>query len=192
MLGSVVPITRHLPRLELGAYAVHLKALAAEDRRLRFGQAVDDAFIERYVERIDAERDAVFGVSDDALSLVGAAHLARAAHHAELGISVLPCERRRGVGGALLQRAALHARNWGLSEFFTHCLRENAPLLRLARRHGMRIVVEAGEADGFLALPAPDASSLATELLVERVGGFDHALKWNALALRRLSAAWRA
>ena len=34
----------------------------------------DDA-LRKYVERIDFERDAVFGVYDDALRLVGAAHL---------------------------------------------------------------------------------------------------------------------
>lgn len=183
-------ITRELPRHEFGAYAAHLRALDAEDRRLRFGQLVDDAFVDRYAARIDTDRDAIFVVSDDALLIVGAAHVARGANCAELGISVLADHRRRGIGSALLQRAALHARNWGIREFFTHCLRENAPLVRLARRHGMRIVVEGVEADGFIALPAPDASSHAQELLAERVGRFDHLLKSNALALRRLSAVW--
>ena len=183
-------ITRELPRHELGAYAAHLRALGAEDRRLRFGQFVDDAIVERYVARIDTDRDAIFVVSDEALALVGAAHVARSGNRVELGISVLADHRRQGIGGALLQRATLHARNWGIQEFFTHCLRENAPLLRLARRHGMRIVADGVEADGFIALPAPDASSHAVELLAERIGRFDHLLKSNALARRQLSAAW--
>lgn len=185
-------ITRQLPRHELGAYAAHLLALDAEDRRLRFGQAIGDAAIRGYVERIDTERDTIFGVIDGNLELVGAAHLACGAHYAELGISVLPGGRRRGVGAALLQRAQLHARNSGIPEFFTHCLRENAPLMRLAQRHGMQVIVEGGEADGFIALPAPDASSLAAELFVERVGRFDHALKSQALAFRQVAAAWLA
>lgn len=185
-------ITLELPRHELGAYAVHLLALDAGDRRLRFGNAIDDAAIRSYVHRIDADRDAIFGVIDDDLELVGAAHMARGGRHAELGISVLAGHRRRGVGAALLQRAQLHARNWGVAEFFTHCLRENTPLMRLARRHGMQIVAEGGEADGFIALPAPDASSLASELVAERVGRFDHALKSQTLALRQAAAAWYA
>lgn len=185
-------ITRQLPRHELGAYAAHLLALDADDRRLRFGQAIPDAAIHGYVEHIDTGRDTVFGVIDADLELVGAAHLARGAHYAELGISVLSSHRRRGVGAALLQRAQLHARNWGIPEFFTHCLRENAPLMRLARRHGMQVIVEGGEADGFIALPAPDASSLAAELLVERVGRLDHLLKSQSRALRQVTAAWLA
>lgn len=185
-------ITRELPRHEFGAYAAHLLALDADDRRLRFGQSIDDAAIRGYVGHIDTGRDTVFGVIDADLVLVGAAHLARGAHYAELGISVLSDHRRRGVGAALLQRAQLHARNWGIPEFFTHCLRENAPLMRLARRHGMQVIVEGGEADGFIALPAPDASSLAAELLVERVGRFDHLLKSQSRALRQVTAAWLA
>lgn len=185
-------ITRQLPRHELGAYAVHLCALDADDRRLRFGQAIHDAAIGQYVERIDTDRDAIFGVIDDGLALLGAAHMARGEHYAELGISVLARHRRHGIGAALLQRAQLHARNWGIPEFFTHCLRENAPLMRLARRHGMHIVAEGDEADGFIALPAPDVSSLASELLAERVGRFDHALKSQALSLRQVAAAWYA
>ncbi len=190
MPRQAAPITRELPRHELGAYAKHLRALDAEDRRLRFGQVIGDAAIHNYVDRIDTERDAIFVVIDDDLKLVGAAHMARGGRHAELGISVLASHRRRGIGGALLQRAQLHARNWGVAKFFTHCLSENTPLMRLARRHGMQIVAEGGEADGFIALPAPDASSFVSELVAERVGRFDHALKSQTLALRQIGAAW--
>ncbi len=86
----------------------------------------------------------------------------------------------------------LHARNWGIPEFFTHCLRENTALMRLAKRHGLRIVIDGSEADGSLALPAPDPSSYAIELIEERVGRFDHLMKTQALTFRRLSAAWLA
>jgi GNAT superfamily N-acetyltransferase len=185
-------ITRELQAHELGAFAAHLRSLDPADRRLRFGQTVNDATIDRYVERIDTGRDAVFGVTDDALRVVGAAHVARGADCAELGVSVAAAYRRRGIGAALLQRAVLHARNWGIPEFFTHCLRENTALMRLARRHGLRIVIDGSEADGSLALPAPDPSSYAIELIEERVGRFDHLLKTQALAFRRLSAAWLA
>ena len=171
---------------------MHLLALDDRDRRLRFGQVIADALIRHHVSRIDTDRDAIFGVIDNELALIGAAHVARGEHYAELGISVLASHRRRGIGAALLQRAQLHARNWSIPEFFTHCLRENMPLMRLAQRHGMHIVADGSEADGFIALPAPDPSSLARELLAERVGRFDHLLKSQTLALRQLTAAWLA
>ncbi|MGH8721901.1 MAG: GNAT family N-acetyltransferase, partial [Burkholderiales bacterium] len=91
-------VTRELPRLERAKFATHLRALGTEDRRLRFGLPLSDAAIDAYVARIDFGRDAVFGVFDDALQLAGAAHLARADAHAELGVSVLPAHRGRGIG----------------------------------------------------------------------------------------------
>jgi GNAT superfamily N-acetyltransferase len=107
-------VTRELTRLERPKLAAHFLALDAEDRRLRFGLPISDAVVTDYVGRIDFARDAVFGVFDDELNLAGAAHLARAEDHAELGVSVLPAHRGRGVGAALLERAHTHARNWGI------------------------------------------------------------------------------
>src|SRR5690606_12480885 len=49
----------------------HLVALSPDDRRLRFGVPVTDEAIAGYVERLDFDRDAVFGVRDDAGALVG-------------------------------------------------------------------------------------------------------------------------
>lgn len=167
-------ITRKLPRPEHTKFACHLRKLDAEDRRLRFGLAIGDAAIDDYVTRIDFGRDAVFGVFDDALELSGAAHLARADAHAELGVSVLPAHRGRGIGAALLARALLHARNWGIATLFMHCLTENGVMMHLAQKQGMRIVVESGEADAHLELPPPSPASIAQALFDERVGLFDY------------------
>jgi len=182
-------VTRVLPRLERAKFATHLRALDGEDRRLRFGLALPDAAIDEYVARIDFGRDVVFGVFDDALHLIGAAHLARADAHAELGVSVLPRHRGRGIGAALLARAHGHARNWGIGALFMHCLTENAAMMHLARKQGMRIVAESGEADARLELPPASPSSIAQALFDERVGLFDYALKSQFDTVRRLILA---
>ena len=113
-------LVRELSRPERPALETHLLALGGEDRRLRFGAAFNDAAVSAYVERIDFERDALFGVFDDALHLTGAAHVARSGAHAELGVSVLEDHRGRGIGGALLARAHLRARNWGVRALFNN------------------------------------------------------------------------
>ena len=182
-------VTRELPRLERAKFATHLRALDSEDRRLRFGLALPDAAIDEYVARIDFGRDAVFGVFDDALHLIGAAHLARADAHAELGVSVLPGHRSQGIGAALLARAHGHARNWGIGALFMHCLTENAAMMHLARKQNMRIVAESGEADARLELPPATPSSIAQALFDERVGLFDYALKSQFDTARRLMLA---
>jgi GNAT superfamily N-acetyltransferase len=182
-------VTRELTRLERPKLAAHLLALDAEDRRLRFGLPVADESIRDYVGRIDFARDAVFGVFDDELNLAGAAHLARADEHAELGVSVLPAHRGRGIGAALLERAHTHARNWGIGALFMHCLTENAAMMHLARKQGMRIAAASGEADAHLALPPASPGSLTQAMLAERVGLFDYALKAQFVAARRLLAS---
>lgn len=182
-------VIRELPRLERDKFALHLRALEAEDRRLRFGRALPDAAIDDYVSRVDFDRDAVFGVFDDALELTGAAHLARADAHAELGVSVLPVHRGRGIGAALLARAHLHTRNWGIGTLFMHCLTENRAMMHLAGKQGMRIVAASGEADAHLALPPASAASIAQALFDERLGLFDYAFKSQVDAARRLLLA---
>lgn len=181
--------TRELTRLERPKLAAHFLALDAEDRRLRFGLPISDASIADYVERIDFGRDVVFGVFDDELNLAGAAHLARAEHHAELGVSVLPVHRGRGIGAAMLERAHTHARNWGIGTLFMHCLTENAAMMHLARKQGMRIAAASGEADAHLELAPASAASFAKALLAERVGLFDYALKSQFDAARRMLAS---
>jgi GNAT superfamily N-acetyltransferase len=170
-------LVKELSRLDRATLEPHFLALEGEDRRLRFGAPLNDAAVRAYVARIDFERDKVFGVHDDALTLIGAAHVARSDGHAELGVSVLAPHRGRGIGAALLARAHLRARNWGVHALFMHCLTENAAMMHLARKQEMQIVCEAGEADAWLRLPPADAGSHFGEVFAERVALFDYALK---------------
>ena len=167
----------------------HFLSLAAQDRRLRFGARLGDATVREYVARIDFGQDALFGVLDDELRLLGVAHVARSSSFAELGVSVLEDFRGRGIGGALLARAHLRARNWGMGALFMHCLTENAAMMRLARRQGMDIVTESGEADAWLKLPPADAGSHFGEVFAQRVALFDFALKSQVASARRLAVA---
>ena len=168
---------RELSGLERPELERHFLALEAEDRRLRFGAALNDFAVRAYVARIDFGAGAAFGVFDDRLHLTGAAHLGRGSGHAELGISVLAGHRRRGIGGALLARAHMHARNWGVRALFMHCLTENIAMMHLARKHGMLVAAAAGEADAWLGLPPADASSLFGAVFEQRAALFDYALK---------------
>jgi GNAT superfamily N-acetyltransferase len=182
-------IVRELSAFERGALERHFVALEAEDRRLRFGIALGDYALRAYVQRIDFARDAVFGVLDDELELLGVAHLARDAASAELGVSVRAGARGRGIGGALLARAHTHARNWGVRTLFMHCLRENGAMMHLARKQGMELASEAGEVDAHLVLPPPDAATHFGEVFAQRLALFDHAFKTQLLQARRIASA---
>jgi len=182
----VTILIKELSSFERPALERHFLALAGEDRRLRFGVGLNDFAVRAYVNGIDFRRDAVFGVLDDELRVIGAAHLARSNSHAELGVSVLPGHRNRGIGGALLGRAHTHARNWGVHALFMHCLTENSAMMHLARKQRVEIVADAGEADAWLKLPPADASSYLSAVFDQRAALYDYVLKNHLAGARRI------
>jgi GNAT superfamily N-acetyltransferase len=182
--------TKSLSTADRGALAAHLLALSTEDRRLRFGVVASDATIRDYVARIDFDRDAVFGVFADDLSLAGVAHVAIADDVVELGVSVLDGYRRRDIGSALFQRASGFARNHFIRTLFMHCLTENAAMMHIAHKSRMKIVTGGGEADAHLELPPLDGGTIATEFLQERLALFDYSLKAHVLSWHRLQTAF--
>ncbi len=149
----MTPVPRALQRHERAVLTNHFLALAAEDRNLRFGAAVGAHTIRQYVSRIDLDRDTVFGVLNERRALIGAAHIARGHGYAELGLSVLQGYRRLGVGSALVRASCLRCNEWGVRELFMRCAATNVAMRNLARKHGMRVKVDGGDADAFLALP---------------------------------------
>lgn len=169
--------TRRLHGADRGALAAHLLALSGEDRRLRFGGLSSDATLRDYVARIDFDRDGVFGVLADDLSLGGAVHVAVVDSAAEIGLSVLSPYRRRGIGTALLRRASDFARSHSIGILLARCLAENAAMLHIARKSGMKIVTRRGAAEGQLQLPPTDARALAAEFLLESLALFGSSLE---------------
>jgi GNAT superfamily N-acetyltransferase len=187
--SMTIPVQR-LGAIAATQYLDHLLALPPEDARLRFGSAISAETIRKYVEGIDFDSDEVFGVHGDGLTLVGAAHLAfNGDEAAELGVSVLPQQRGRGIGKALVARAAEHARNRKVRQLFMHCLAENAAMIHIARRASMDVVIDSGDADAHVALPPADSRSIQSEFLAERVALYDFALKSQVETMRRIGLA---
>ena len=182
--------TKRLARSDRDLLIAHYRRLSSKDRRLRFGGPLSDSALIGYVERIDFDRDAVYGVYAPDLTLSGAAHVAATGESAEFGVSVLDEYRGRGVGSALFERAGIWARNHGIRTLFMHCLSENAVMMHIATKFGMRIVNSSGEADAYLELAPSTASTVVAELIHDRVALFDHALKtWRAATQRLWGAA---
>jgi RimJ/RimL family protein N-acetyltransferase len=137
-----------IERLNESARAIlasHFLELPAADRYLRFAAAVTPQVIAGYVDGIDFNRDAVFAVrpapGDECRgALAGVVHAAFPDDVAELGISVLPAYRGRGLASALAERAIAYARSRGMRALAMQLLRGNAPMLRIARKLGMTIV----------------------------------------------------
>jgi GNAT superfamily N-acetyltransferase len=178
-IRSLAP--RHRPRI-----LAHLLALPEHDRYLRFGHAVSDEQVGRYVDQLDFDRDEIFGVFNRRLELVAMAHLAYDAkaggqhRAAEFGISVLPRLRGRGFGGQLFDHAVLHARNRHVDTLIVHALAENTPMLRIARSAGARVEREGGDAEAVLKLPPETMATHFEEVLDHHAAELDYNFKRGA------------
>lgn len=179
---------------------VHFLDLDDNDRLLRFGTALPDDLITRYVQMLDLSRDTVFGVYDDNLALVGVGHLAFAPREAmpalseatlkeriaEFGVSVSASARGKGIGSKLFERAAIHCRNEDVDILCMHCLSSNQTMIHIAKKAGMEIHRVYGEADAYLKLTPANPGSMLAEAVEEQFASFDYALKANAKAAKKL------
>jgi RimJ/RimL family protein N-acetyltransferase len=171
----------------------HFLQLNDEDRRLRFGTQTPDEVIARYVRGLDFNKDAIFGIFDLNLKLIGMAHLAYLpelkgqARAAEFGVSVLLKGRSQGFGTALLQRSAVHSRNTRIETLYVHCLTSNKAMMHLAQKAGMSIEYAHGDADAYLRLPPASPATIVEEAANEQWADMDYALKQN---LKSSNQAW--
>jgi RimJ/RimL family protein N-acetyltransferase len=164
----------------------HFAQLSNHDLRLRFGHVPDPGRLRRYVDDLDFGRDTVFGVRSDE-RLAGVTHVALFDGAAELGLSVLPGYRGQGVAAAMFDRSVLHARNRGVVELFMHCLSENQAMRKLARRAGMRILVEGTETDAWVELPPGNPFTVGQELAAQQLALVDETLRVQLALARSLA-----
>jgi GNAT superfamily N-acetyltransferase len=175
----------------------HFLALKKPDRLLRFGAHTSDEQVASYVSGIDFSRDMVFGVYNRVFKLVAVGHLAFAAREeknsstekervAEFGVSVLKAARGLGIGSKLFERAAIHCRNHDIDTLYMHCLSSNKTMMHIAKKAGMEIHRDHGEADAYLKLPAPSPATVLQEAMAEQLAMFDYALKANTRAAAKL------
>ena len=174
----------------------HFMALDRDDRLLRFGSVLPDEQVEAYVAKLDFSNDILFGVYNRVFQLVGVGHLgftSKEAHPdsihytdkekvAEFGVSVSRSARGQGIGTRLFERAAIHCRNSDVDTLYMQCLSSNRTMMHIARKAGMEIRRDYGEADAHLHLPPPSPGSVLAEALEEQIAKIDYTVKANARA----------
>ena len=179
----------------------HFLGLDSGDRLLRFGTVLPDELVQSYVEKIDFRRDTVYGVYNRVFKLVAVGHLAFAPKEkspgkvvttknevAEFGVSVSKSARGLGIGSKLFERAAIHCRNQDVDTLYMHCLSSNKVMMHIARKAGMEIQREYGEADAYLRLVPANPASMLQEAFEEQFATIDYTWKANA----RAAAKWFA
>jgi GNAT superfamily N-acetyltransferase len=175
----------------------HFLELEDTDRLLRFGSMLPDEQLTNYVNGINFSRDMVFGVYNRVFRLVAVGHLAFAPRDesstvtdkervAEFGVSVSRSARGLGVGSRLFERAAIHCRNNDVDTLYMHCLSSNKTMMHIAKKAGMEIHRDYGEADAYLKLLPADPASVLQEALHEQFAVLDYTFKAN----KRIATKW--
>ena len=177
----IVPI-RSLGDNHRSRIAAHLLALEPRDRYLRFGYSASDDHIHKYANDMDFVRDEVFGIYNRKMVLIAMAHLAYPAEVnrqscVEFGVSVLKSGRHRGYGARLFDRAAMHARNDGITKMIIHTLSENTPMLRIVRAAGAVVRRDGPESEAYLIMPEPTLDSRLSEIVHQQWALADYHLK---------------
>ncbi len=180
--SSVLVPIRSLGANHRERIAIHLLALDPQDRYLRFGFLANDAQIQRYADSLNFERDEIFGIYNRRLELIAMAHLAFSADSrldacAEFGVSVSKTARGRGYGARLFDRAAMHARNEGVSRMFIHALSENSTMLKIARNAGAKVERDGSESEAHLHLLPATIDTRLNELFQEQFAQTNYRIK---------------
>ena len=149
--------------------AAHLLRLDTASRRQRFAGSVGVAFVERYARTVAEPQAHARGLFIDGV-LRGLGELrffGASCAEAEMAFSLEAEWRGRGAGSQLVASLVDAAANRGTERLVLHCQRDNARMLRIARRHGAALMSEGGEVVARLAC-APSEASVAREAAEER------------------------
>jgi len=200
MGGAASPAhVRRLHAHETGLFLSHLQRLPSETRRLRFGNAVNDTFLNRYAS-LALGRDALVKglfVEGELRGVAELRFLTGSHEEAEGAFSIEPEFQGHGHGDRLFGRLVAAARNRGVRRIFLTCLRENHRMQTIAAKHGADLSFVAGDVTAEILRPYADAKSLAREwadeseayvfAMIEERG---RRLRFFTEPLRRLAASF--
>lgn len=145
----------------------HFQKLDPQSRRLRFGVAVSDEYINDYIAQILSIDTVIFGAFPDG-ELRGVAELCGLLDNwpwsAEIALSIEPLWQEEGLGDALLNRLIAAAQNRGIKKIHMQCLRENRRMQSLAKKHEAILQFDIGDVEATLDPPWPTPTSMFEEM----------------------------
>ncbi len=161
---------RRLWPMERTLISGHLLRLDAEDRRRRFGRAVDDHHIRDYASRINLFTSIGFGLFAGT-NLRGVGLLEPIEWQwpmsASAWLSVEKAYQRQGVGAEILTRLLTSAQNRYISPVYVLCLNDNAAMKELAERFDGATDVFREETESRFVLEQPTPASYSMEAYAE-------------------------
>ena len=197
MINQLKFVITTLDDADKSAILFHLKRLNTEDRYMRFFAAVSDSVLESYVETgLNLAKSKAFGIFDPSQKekLIALAHLSTEEKianecRAELGISVDENFRNIGLAKRLLDRVLVHCKAKNIKTIFMSCLRQNKKMQNLAKKAGLRVILEHEDALAELNLPEypmDKAVSISHEIAYEQIAIMDNCYRRNMQLIKAL------
>ncbi len=175
------PVIRRLWPTDHDQISAHFGQLDANTRRLRFGGAVSDSFVESYAGRLIELGSLLYGAFPDGqLRALGELRglMDDWPASAEAAFSVQQPWQDQGLGAALMDRVVAAAQNRGVKSLHMICLRENEKMRHLALKHDAVLDFNRYEVEATLDRPWPTAFSLAEEIAGDARGFVQAVLNW--------------
>ena len=117
------------------------------DRYLRFGYNASDEAVSQYlkISLLDFGKTTMWFVCEVDNRFVGTCHVSIMPRDiAEMGFTVSPDYRNKGLGQELFHRGATWAMMKGAKTLYTQCLSENVVMQHIAKKNGMTVVTFEG------------------------------------------------
>lgn len=165
-----------LPASEFHRYKTHLLSLDEESRYMRFGYHIKTEQIRELCKKWqeNADKHIIFAIENSDLEVVGIGHISLEDEPAELAFSVLKECQGQGMGDALMKRTVEYCQNHNIKTGCMVCLGSNDKIKSLARKHGVLVKTEHGDASAEVAIPAPNPFSIWNEVVHDQFAKIDH------------------
>jgi RimJ/RimL family protein N-acetyltransferase len=166
--------------------------IRGDDRRLRFGNIVNDDIIERYICDKSFEHYGfknMWFVVEDGCNFVASCHVAydKKTKSAELGLTVSPDYRDQKIGQELFNRGAIWARAMGSESLFMHCLSENKTIQHIAKKNNMTIVtLDSFEKEATIKISKNQFSAGIEDAVLEQMALYDSSIRNNVWSFIRI------
>jgi RimJ/RimL family protein N-acetyltransferase len=172
---------RKLLPSEMTQYQDHLLKLSDRDRHMRFGGIVSDEAIMKYVDNINLERGVVKVMHDGDNKVVAAIHVEifKDGGTAEIGLSVDEAYRGRGLSHDLFKAALRWLQTHKVERAYLMCLRENSPMIHIAKSEGMKLRPEGSEMEAFMDVGNATIFTYWDEVAQEQCAWCEYVNNWT-------------
>lgn len=172
-----------------------IQDIVGNDRRLRFGNAINDDYIRTYVDQTfhKVGKTHMWFIVEDKDKIVASCHVAysKAQDMAELGLTVSPDYRNKKIGQELFTRGVTWARMHGAQNIFMHCLSENKAIQHIAKKGGMTVVTcDIGEKEGTVRVDKNPFVAGCEDAIMEQMALYDHSVRKQSWFFTKFMKMW--